>query len=202
MAGAHSGSSFIASISPMESATSCGHRPLGAHAAGSVVATKVVPFVTLPRVYLLETSSSEAILETGRGREEGFRAPELHTVLTAPSGRCAAVRSKNMEAVVRSTIVASGSRPSPETPFGTRGLTSSRAFVTQHPLAAGSRAARCSSAPPTSDQRRVGGLCDQSVCFLTRRRGARRGASARPGHSSVVQMSTSPRVIQPPVGAA
>ena len=43
-------------------------------------------------------------------------------------------------------------------------------------LAAGSRAARCSSAPPTSDQRRVGGLCDQSVCFLTRRRGARRGA--------------------------
>ena len=25
---------------------------------------------------------------------------------------------------------------------------------------------------------RVGGLCDQSVCFLTRRRGARRGASA------------------------
>eukprot|EP00964_Phaeocystis_antarctica_P015209 scaffold8396_cov84-Phaeocystis_antarctica.AAC.1 len=116
-----------------------------------------------------------------------------------------------MEAVVRSTVMASGSRPSPETPFGTRGLTSSRAFVTQHPLAAGSRAARCSSAPPTSDQRRVGGLCDHPAPTLLDERlvvesgskhSGRRAHRLGAGHSSVVQMSTSPRVIQPPAGVS
>ena len=44
--------------------------------------------------------------------------------------------------------MASGSRPAPETPFGTRGLTLRHAGVTQHSLAAGSRAATRSSAPP------------------------------------------------------
>ena len=95
------------------------------------------------------------------------------------------MRSKNIagaRATQRSCFVASGSRPSPETPFGTRGLTSSRAFVTQHPLATGSRAARRSSATPTSDQRRVGGLCDPE-CLLpdsTTRRSSRSRGAPRP----------------------
>jgi hypothetical protein len=99
--------------------------------------------------------------------------------------RCGAVRS---EAVVRAitTIVASGSRPAPETPFGLHsGLEVDVKSCIRHAAPTGgwldhARRGACSSVchRRVTSADRVGGLCDQSVCFLTRRRGARRGASA------------------------
>ena len=53
------------------------------------------------------------------------------------------------------------------------------AVTSRATLAAGSRAARRSSAPPTSATAPSRRLCDQSGCFLTGRRGARRGVSVR-----------------------
>ena len=93
--------------------------------------------------------------------------------------RCGRRRSSDQ---VFKTIVASGSRPAPETPLNQRASSARCAVTSRLTLAAGSRAARRSSATPTSDQRRVGGLCDPE-CLLpdsTTRRSSRSRGAPRP----------------------
>ena len=111
-----------------------------------------------------------------QGRLHGCRLPQIDRSARAVEAVEAVVGGRAI-----ATIVASGSRPAPETPFGTRGLTQRHAGVTQHSLAAGSRAATRSSAPPTSDQRQVGGSStrvfasrlDDDALVEERRRGTR-----------------------------
>ena len=74
---------------------------------------------------------------------------------------------------------ASGSRRRPKRHSSSEQSSAHCAVTSRATLAAGSRAARRSSAPLTSATAPSRRLCDQSGCFLTGRRSARRGVSVR-----------------------